>query len=331
MPNQPTETVSLETARRVAHFIHDTRFEDLPEEVVGQARRCFLDLLSSSFAGIPSRTAQIARNFAASLGGTPECSLFGDDRRVPLPLAVFANATVCEALDCDDGYNPLKGHPGAFLLPVVLAFAERDGLSGSEVLTSLVIGYEIAMRSGLLVHRVYGYYHGSGSWGGLGTAAIAARLLHLGEEATFHALGAAEYHATLAPIMRCVSYPGMTKDGVGWGAFAGVSAALLAHAGFTAPPPHLALQEAEPEMRIPRAPVFDIGLVLQALLLLPMDTRPGSSRSEGSARTQSAAGHHRTDRGGEFCRGLCPVPQGTDDLRGSAIQRYVSHRFGPPL
>jgi 2-methylcitrate dehydratase PrpD len=248
MPNPPAETINMEYARRVVRFIHDTRFENLPEEVVIQARRCFLDLLSSSFAGVPSRTGQIARNFAASLGGTPECSLIGDDRRVPLPLAVFANATVCEALDCDDGYNPIKGHPGAFLLPVVLAFAEREGLTGREILTSLVVGYEVAMRSGLLGPRLYASYHGSGSWGGVGSAAIAARLMGLGQQATLHALGAAEYHGTMAPIMRCVSYPGMTKDGIGWGAFAGVSAALLARDGFTAQPPNLALVEAGPEI-----------------------------------------------------------------------------------
>ena len=248
MQNLATETARLEAVRRVARFIHHTRFEDLPDEVVGHARRCFLDLLSCSFAGIPSRTGQIARNFAASLCGTPECCLFGDDRRVPLPLAVLANATVCEALDCDDGYNLVKGHPGAFLLPVVLAFAEREGLTGREILTSLVVGYEVAIRSVLLGSRLYAFYHGSGSWGGVGTAAIAARLMRLDEEATAHALGAAEYHGTIAPIMRCVSYPGMAKDGIGWGAFAGVSAALLAGAGFTAPPANLALEAAEAEI-----------------------------------------------------------------------------------
>ncbi len=237
-----------EAAITVARFIHQTRFENLPEPVVRQARRSVLDLLSCSFAGIPSRTGAIARDFAASFSGAPECSLFGDDRHVPLPLAVFANTTICEALDGDDGYNAVKGHPGAFLLPVILAFAERGGLSGREALASLVVGYEVGMRSGLLVQRVYTAAHGSGAWGGAGTAAIAARLLHLDEERTVQALGGAEYHGTIAPIMRCVGYPGMAKDGVGWGAFSGVSAALLARSGFTAPPSNLALPEAEPEI-----------------------------------------------------------------------------------
>src|SRR5262245_47509307 len=115
MQIKASEVIQREAAKQVCHFVQGLRLEDLPPEVVRQACCCFLDLLSCTFAGIRSRTAQIARNFAGALGGAPECSLFGDGRRVPLPLAVFANATVCEALDCDDGYNLIKGHPVAFL------------------------------------------------------------------------------------------------------------------------------------------------------------------------------------------------------------------------
>jgi 2-methylcitrate dehydratase PrpD len=62
--------------------------------------------------------------------------LFGGRWRVPLPLAVLANTSVCEALDADDGYNPVKGHPGAFLFPAILAFAETGELTGSQALGS---------------------------------------------------------------------------------------------------------------------------------------------------------------------------------------------------
>lgn len=219
--------------QQVVRFIHSLRLQDCPPSVVRQAKRCFLDLLSCSFAGLPARSSQIARSFALSFGGNPECSLWGDGRPVPLPLAVYANTTSCEALDADDGYNPVKGHPGAFLLPVTLAFAERDGVDGASALESLITGYEIAMRAGRIVHAMYSAYHGSGSWGGVGTAAIAARLLRLDEEQTAHALGTAEYHGVMAPIMRCVSYPAMVKDGVAWSAFSGVSGAIMSRSGFT--------------------------------------------------------------------------------------------------
>ena len=37
-------------------------------------------------------------------------------------------------------------------------------------------------------------------------------------------------------MMRCIDHPTMVKDGSGWGAFAGVSAAYLAADGFTGAP-----------------------------------------------------------------------------------------------
>ncbi len=234
-----------EQEQHVIEFVHRTRLDDFPQSVIHQARRCFLDLLACSFAGIPARTSAVARSFALSFGGTEEASLFGSTRRTPLALSVFVNATVCEALDADDGYNLVKGHPGAFLLPAVLALAEQRAMSGEEALTALIIGYEVAMRAGRIVRTVCPTYHGSGSWGGVGVAAVAARVLGLNACETAHALGAAEYHGAMAPIMRCVSLPGMVKDGVGWSAFGGISAALLAREGFTSTPSLFGTPEAE--------------------------------------------------------------------------------------
>ena len=219
--------------QRVVRFIHCTHLQDCPPAVVRQAKRCFLDLLSCSFAGLPARSSQIARSFALSFGGNAECSLWGNGGRVPLPLAIYANTTICEALDADDGYNLVKGHPGAFLLPATLAFAETGCLDGAGTLETLIAGYEVGMRAGRIVHAMDSAYHGSGAWGGVGTAAIAARALRLDERQTAHALGTAEYHGVMAPIMRCVTHPGMVKDGVAWSAFSAISGALMSRAGFT--------------------------------------------------------------------------------------------------
>jgi len=239
-----TPRIAVQSEQQVAEFIRCAALESFPASVVQQARRCLIDLVACSLAGIPSRSGRILREFAACFEGRPECSLFGGGRKVPLPLAVLANTTICEALDCDDGHNLVKGHPGAFVFPVLAAFAERDALTGRQVLEALVVGYELGIRAGMISHASYTEYHGSGSWGGIGAAAVASRCLGLDPEQTRYALGAAEYHGTMAPIMRCVQFPGMTKDGIGWGALSGVSAALLAQRGFTSNPSLFALDQA---------------------------------------------------------------------------------------
>jgi 2-methylcitrate dehydratase PrpD len=151
-----------------------------------------------------------------------------------LPVgAALANGFAASALDIDDGYRPVKGHPGAVVFPAVLAAAEEAKSSGVELLTALVVGYEVAMRAGRIMHLLYDFYHGSGAWAPVGAAAGAARLLGCDAEQTCHALGIAEFHAAMTPEMRSVEHPSMLKDGIGWGAMVGIASPQLAARGFT--------------------------------------------------------------------------------------------------
>jgi len=144
-----------------------------------------------------------------------------------------------DALDIHDGYLPVKGHAGAAVVPAALATVSVDGgrsVSGQELLTTVVIGYEVALRAGVALHATACDYHTSGAWSAIGCAAMTARTLELAANQTRHALGIAEYHGPRSQMMRCIDHPTMLKDGSGWGAMTGVSAALLARAGFTGAP-----------------------------------------------------------------------------------------------
>jgi 2-methylcitrate dehydratase PrpD len=143
-----------------------------------------------------------------------------------------------DALDIHDGHVLTKGHAGAGIVPAVFATLTLDprDVSGRELLASLVVGYEIAIRAGMALHATACDYHTSGAWSALGCAAVTARRLGCSTEATRHAFGIAEYHGPRSQMMRCIDFPTMLKDGSGWGAMAGVSAGLLAARGFTGAP-----------------------------------------------------------------------------------------------
>jgi 2-methylcitrate dehydratase PrpD len=141
---------------------------------------------------------------------------------------------MANALDIDDGYRNVKGHPGACALPPLLAAAEvTGGCTGRNFLTALVIAYELGIRAGLIRHATYDCYHSSGSWGAVAGAAAAGRLLGLSSDQIRHAMGAAEYHAPIAPMMKGIATPSMGKDSIGWGAMVAVLSALMAKIGFT--------------------------------------------------------------------------------------------------
>jgi 2-methylcitrate dehydratase PrpD len=225
-------------------FIHDLRLADLPADVVHQARRCLLDLIGVAAAGRQTELSRIVHGFALRQMGTSEggARLIFDGRRASAAGAAFAGASTIDSFDAHDGHPLTKGHAGVAILPALLAVVDAEGmiedcrLNGAELLTALVVGYEIATRAGIALHGSVSDYHTSGAWNALACAAVAARLLKLAHETTRHALGTAEYHGPRSQMMRCIDHPTMLKDGSGWGAFAGVSAAYLAQDGFTGAP-----------------------------------------------------------------------------------------------
>lgn len=224
-------------------FIHHLAFEDLPADVVRQAKRCLLDLIGVAAGGRQTQLSEIACSFAVRFMNTDGrgARIIFDGRKASPMGAAFAGASTIDALDAHDGHPLTKGHAGAALLPALLAVldAERSAprdANGRSFLTCLALGYEIAIRAGIALHASVPDYHTSGAWNALGCTAIAARLLGLSERQTREALGIAEYHGPRSQMMRCIDHPTMVKDGSGWGAFTGVTAAYLAADDFTGAP-----------------------------------------------------------------------------------------------
>jgi len=221
----------------VAQYILETKFENFPDEVIHQAKRCILDLIGANFSGSLTRVAKILTEFVVEMQGKPEASIWSTWEKGPAPMAVLANAFMTSALDIDDGYRLIKGHPGAFLLPAAFAVSEKQGgRNGKEFVTSLVIGYEVGIRAGIISHSYHTEYHSSGSWGGLGTVSVVSKLLGFNHSQILNGLGIAEFHGTISPMMRGMDAASMVKDAIGWGAFTGISSALLAEKGFTGTP-----------------------------------------------------------------------------------------------
>jgi 2-methylcitrate dehydratase PrpD len=129
------------------------------------------------------------------------------------------------------------------VFPAALAVAEKQHVSGRDLLTAVVVGYEIALLAGRCWHDHHSTYHSCGSWGSVACAAVASRLMGLDLNQTKEALGIADYHAPNVPMMRDVDHPGMVKHGIGWGAMNGLVSAELAQRGFTGVPSLLGFEK----------------------------------------------------------------------------------------
>ena len=227
-----TDRMDQTTAPRL---IHDLRWQDLPAAVQARLPLALLDLIGVAAGGAGTRLSRIIRDHAAAeFGGT--LPMLFDGRGASASGVALAAGMTIDSLDGHDGFNPSKGHIGCPTLAAILPLAVETGASGQDMLTALALGYEFGARAAMAQHGTVADYHTSGSWGAVTAAAVAARLLRLDHDQTRHALGIAEYHGPRSQMMRCIDHPTMVKDGSGWGAMAGVSAARLAAAGFTGAP-----------------------------------------------------------------------------------------------
>ncbi|SMF25552.1 2-methylcitrate dehydratase PrpD [Tistlia consotensis] len=226
-----------------AGFVRRLAFEDLPDAIVERGKLLLLDTIGVAVAGAGTEPAAIARRAAALLfpagprdAGGQARALFRGGALSPAGAA-FAGATAIDSVDAHDGHQPSKGHAGVALLPGLLALAETGpACDGREFLTCYLLGYELAHRAAVALHTTVGDYHTSGAWNALAVAALGARRFGLPEAGIREALGIAEYWGPRSQMMRVIDQPSMLKDGSGWGALVGVTAAVMAREGFTGAP-----------------------------------------------------------------------------------------------
>jgi len=220
----------------IADFIGNVSWNDLPEEVHQKVKLCLLDTLGATIGGTLTPVSKITASYIAKVWPGNEATVLLYSASSSAAGAALANGYAANALDIDDDAKYTQGHPGAQIFPVSLAVSEKVDANGKEMLTAMVVGYEVAHRVGRCWHDYHKVYQACGSWGSVANAAITAKLIGLSKKEIKNALGIAEYHAPNLPMMRDIDTPTMVKHGIGWGAATGVISAELAAQGFTGIP-----------------------------------------------------------------------------------------------
>jgi 2-methylcitrate dehydratase PrpD len=177
---------------KVAEFIVDTNYEDIPRNAVEKAKRTALDCLGAALAGVTEPVSQTITSYVTKRGGPPQASVFGAGLKVSVQDAALANGVVAHSLDYDDCGVKI-GHPSVLVLPAVLSLGEHLGASGQDILTAYMVGLEVEgklarhadfkLMQARLNHQTW--------YGSIGAAAACAKLLRLDVARTRMALGIA--------------------------------------------------------------------------------------------------------------------------------------------
>ncbi len=221
---------------KIAEWAASVRYEDLPDEVVGTAKRFLMDSVGCALGGSAQHDVALARTVAKEIAGSGPCRVLVTGELVDPVTAAFLNSLMIRVMDYNDIYwKQDPSHPSD-LIPAALAAAERTGGSGRDLILGIVLAYEFEQRlcevsfPGI---RELGWHHGTLT---AAAAPIAAgRLLGLSAEQIQHAIGiSASRHCVTGSVT--AGKLTMMKNTVDPLAVqSGVLAALLAEQGYTGP------------------------------------------------------------------------------------------------
>lgn len=174
----------------LARFVKETSYDNLPEEVIRQAKLCLLDLVGAACAGAMALPGHVVTEIIEEAGGNPQAVLIGRKEKVPALNAALGNGLYAHGLEFDDLHRQSILRPGSPIIPAALAAAEKVGSSGKELITAIVIGYEVGIRiAEAMTPSHYNYWHTTGTCGTFAAAVAAGKILKLNESQLIDALG----------------------------------------------------------------------------------------------------------------------------------------------
>lgn len=225
----------------VVDFILDTRFEDIPEEVLENGKKSMLDGFGLALSGSVAESGVLVRQYLGATGASGGATVIGADMKMPARFAAFANGVGIHADDYDDtqlavGPDRVYGlltHPTAPALPAAFGVAEIMGLSGRDMMLAYQLGVEVECKIAEAIsprHYQHGF-HATATCGTMAAAAAAMRLRGLDRDRGLQALAiAASQSAGLRE-----NFGTMTKPfHAGRASEAGVFAVELVELGWTA-------------------------------------------------------------------------------------------------
>jgi len=228
----------MKLTKELIHFLHELRYEELPEDVIDRTKFLLLDYLGVALAGSRSDSSRPVYKMIQGQDAPGPCTVIGQNFRVLPGYAALANGTGAHSLELDDIHQPGSIHLGVVIFSSAIAASEAcRKIDGKQFITSVVAGYEAAARLAIALQPQYHYrqgFHPTATCGTFGATVTVSKLLGLGEKQMLAAFGIAGSMA--AGSMEFLTEGTWTKRlHAGLAAQNGWQAASLAVEGFQGP------------------------------------------------------------------------------------------------
>jgi 2-methylcitrate dehydratase PrpD len=224
--------------QQIIDYFYQMQMSDVDPRSLHQLKRCLLDYLGCSIYASNHNCADGLKGFILADSHQGRSTAWFESQKLDLKSAAFLNACRTSSIELDDVSGiGASVHPGVYIWSSALAAYEVNQCSVKDLIRSVLFGYDICMRMGLLASekvREFGL-HGPGLIGGLGASVTAGMVLGSTRDQLENAFAIT---ASLLPACPFSSFLEGTdsKDLYGgWGVYLGIMAAEMALHGLTGP------------------------------------------------------------------------------------------------
>ena len=225
-------------AEAFAEFAGQLSHVSVPRQVRESAQWHVVDTIGVCIAAADpfEDSGKAANKLAEKWRSETGATVLGIGERCRSDKTALINGALAQALEMDDKHAASLARPGSTVTPAVLAVAEEKDLALKDVVTAVIVGYEVMIRLGFVAGKRFleRGYHTSSLIGAFGTACAVGNLLRVDPKEIVHALGIA---GTFASGIQEATRTGSTSKILhgGWGAHSGIIALELATVGITGP------------------------------------------------------------------------------------------------
>ena len=185
--------------RTLARYAHASQFDALPPAVRHEGARAFVNWIGCAAGGSREEDVQLMLKLLSEFNGAKDATVVGRSERLDALNAALINSMSSAALAFNDTHNATVAHPTSPVAAALLALAERQPLTGKELLHALILGIEIQCRVGNILctppAECQVGLSMQGLVGGIGAAVAAAKVMALDEDGITTAIGLAANQA----------------------------------------------------------------------------------------------------------------------------------------
>src|SRR5271155_5119037 len=134
---------------RLSTFMSGAADRALPDEVIEKTKHHILDTFAAMISGSELAPGKVGIKLARLHARDKVATVAGCDVVCGPIEAAMANGMLAHSDETDDSHAPSHSHPGCSVIPAAMAVGEKFGISGSQFLRAVALGYDVGSRVGI--------------------------------------------------------------------------------------------------------------------------------------------------------------------------------------